>query len=37
MWAHKSGSNPGRSLLTGADADGKSGSSRIWFQAVTQF
>ena len=37
MYAHKSGTNPGRSLLTGADADGKSGSSRFWFQAVTQF
>ena len=37
MYAHKSGSNPGRSLLTGADADGKTSSSRLWFQAVTQF
>jgi len=37
MYAHKSGSNPGRSLLTGADADGKSSSSRFWLQAVTQF
>ena len=37
MYAHKSGSNPGRNLLTGADADGKSSSSRFWLQAVTQF
>lgn len=37
MWAHKSGNNPGASLLTGADADGKTGRSRLWFQAVTQF
>lgn len=37
MWAKKTGSNPGRSLLTGADADGKTGNSRLWFQAVTQF
>ena len=37
MYAHKSGNNPGKSLLTGADADGKTSSSRFWLQAVTQF
>jgi hemolysin activation/secretion protein len=37
MYAHKGGSNPGRNLLTGADADGKTSSSRFWLQAVTQF
>jgi hemolysin activation/secretion protein len=37
MWAHKSGDNPGRNILNGSDADGKTGSSRLWFQAVTQF
>lgn len=37
MWAHKAGDNPGRNIVTGTDSDGKSGSSRFWFQAVTQF
>jgi hemolysin activation/secretion protein len=37
MYAHKTGSNSGASPVTGADADGKSSRSRLWFQAVTQF
>lgn len=37
MWATKIGDNPGRNLLTGADADGRSDRSRFWLQAVTLF
>ena len=37
MWASKIGDNPGRNILTGNDADGKSSRSRFWLQATTQF
>jgi hemolysin activation/secretion protein len=36
-WAHTLGDNPGRSIITGANADGGKASDQFWLQAAIRF
>lgn len=36
-WAHTLGDNPGRSIITGANADGSTGHDQFWLQAAVRF
>lgn len=36
-WAHTLGDNPGRSIITGANADGGTGHDQFWLQAAVRF
>ncbi|WP_315833837.1 ShlB/FhaC/HecB family hemolysin secretion/activation protein [Bradyrhizobium prioriisuperbiae] len=36
-WAHTLGDNPGRSIVTGTNADGGTGHDQVWLQAAVRF
>jgi hypothetical protein len=36
-WAHTLGDNPGRSVFTDANVDGKTSSQQVWLQGTIRF